>query len=150
MIPQDIAIRAHQALFKLMRPHEAEAIAFDAGLRTGDYLLRHRIPKPAQWLLQRLPARLAADLLLAAIRKNAWTFAGSGQFAARRIKAHVTIDLFENPLAANPCAWHRGVFHRLFSKLVAERVTVVETQCCAAGAASCRFVITLPGAQKQP
>lgn len=148
MIPQDIAIRAHRALFKLMHPNEAEAIAFDAGLRTGDYLLAHRIPKPAQLVLKVLPKRQAADLLISAIAKNAWTFAGSGQFAARRIKDCVTIDLFDNPLATNPCAWHRGVFQRLFSRLVAPGVRVVETQCCADGAPSCRFEIRLNPAEQ--
>ena len=139
MIPQEIAIRAHRALYATLQADEAEAVAFEAGLRTGDYLLQHRIPKAAQWLLQRLPKPMAVDLLLAAIGKNAWTFAGSGRFTARREGSHVIINLFENPLATNPCAWHQGVFQRLFERLITARVRVEETQCCGAGASSCRF-----------
>lgn len=143
MIPQDIAIRAHRALYATLAPGEAEAVAFEAGLRTGDYLLQRRIPKPAQWLLKRLPKPVAADLLLEAIAKNAWTFAGSGRFSARREGRHVVIDLFANPLATNPCAWHQGVFQRLFAALISPETTVAETRCCGAGDPSCRFELDL-------
>ena len=44
----------------------ARALGRAAGLATGDYLLAHRIPAVARALLPRLPAGLAARLLLAA------------------------------------------------------------------------------------
>jgi hypothetical protein len=60
----------------------AAEVARSAGRRTADYLLAHRIPKPVQALLKALPARLAARVLLSAIARHAWTFAGSGVFSA--------------------------------------------------------------------
>lgn len=143
MIPQSQAIAAHRALSALHPPMEAERIAFEAGLRTGDYLLAHRIPKLAQALLTLLPARLAARLLVKAIARHAWTFAGSGRFSARVTETTVVLEIAANPLAANPCAWHRGVFTRLFRALVSRRASVAETACFGAGAPACRFEITL-------
>lgn len=55
----------------------ARAVGRSAGQRTADYLLAHRIPRAAQILLALLPPALAARALSAAIRRHAWTFAGS-------------------------------------------------------------------------
>jgi len=49
----------------------AREVARDAGTRTGDYLLAHRIPKAAQFLPRRLPPLLAARVLTKAIAKHA-------------------------------------------------------------------------------
>jgi len=48
-------------------PETAHAVMKRAGEMTGDYILANRIPKPAQWLLRRLPRALAQRLLMAAI-----------------------------------------------------------------------------------
>lgn len=142
MIDQRHPAALHRALAETLPPEQARAIAADAGRRTADYLLANRIPAPAQWLLRRLPPRLAARLLLAAIARNAWTFAGSGRFEARagdpcRLAIHA------NPLATPGAPWHAAVFERLFRALVAPQAAVAVTACTAEGAPACRFEIAL-------
>ena len=83
MVDEAEVSRLHRALRAVVGEAGAREVAFEAGTRTGDYLLAHRIPKPVQWLLRHLPAPLAARVLLAAIRRHAWTFAGSGEFTVR-------------------------------------------------------------------
>jgi divinyl protochlorophyllide a 8-vinyl-reductase len=147
MIPEGPAAALHQALRRKL-PHEAPAIARAAGLGTGDYILAHRIPKPAQILLRLLPAPLAAPILAKAIARHAWTFAGSGRFAIAE-GTPLTFTLADNPVvrgerSATPlCYWHVAVFERLFRSLVSPRAQVTETACCAQGAPACRFEIRL-------
>ena len=116
-------------------------LSWEAGERTARYLLAHRIPGGAQWLLRRMPATWAARMLLGAIAKHAWTFAGSGQFAAHVGDGLISITIADNPIAMPGCPWHGGVFTRLFRTLVSPRVTVVHEACCAEGAAACRFAL---------
>ena len=75
-------------------------------------------------MLEALPASLASRQLLSAIARHAWTFAGSGRYAAGPV-----------------CHWHAGVFETLFRTLVHPRSRARETACCAAGAPACRFEI---------
>ena len=134
----------HQAL-RARLPHEtAQAIAADAGWRTGAYLLAHRIPRPMHWLLPRLPARWAARILLAAIGRHAWTFAGSGQF--RVLPGFpIRFAISDGPLArgafgAHPvCAYYAATFEALFRALVHPRTRVIELACEATGATACVF-----------
>lgn len=146
MIDQRVAIAAHQALWRLVDHDEAEALSFEAGVRTANYLLANRIPQPAQWVLRGLPQRLAADALLKAIGRNAWTFAGSGRFQSTRCGATAHLAIEANPLATGPCAWHCGVFTRLFRELVSPDASVHETACVARGAPACRFDVSFDGA----
>jgi divinyl protochlorophyllide a 8-vinyl-reductase len=119
-------------------------VAHSAGLRTADYLLAHRIPKPVQALLKRLPATWAARLLLSAIRRHAWTFAGSGVFTARAGRPTV-LTLRSNPLckgvasAVPACDFYAATFERLFRTLVHRDARAVEVACEACGDAECRF-----------
>lgn len=135
----------HQSLRRELGP-EAMAVARDAGARTADYLLAHRIPTPAQKLLRWMPRSLAAQALLAAIRANAWTFAGDGRVTTRA-SAPCRILIDGNPIvvgesaSAPVCHWHCAVFERLFRALVTPTARVVETACAAAGADACRFEI---------
>lgn len=138
MVPEEAVARLHRALADGASPPEAEALALDAGRRTADYLLAHRIPRPVQSLLRALPARAASAVLLRAVARNAWTFAGSGRFRAIPGRPAV-VEIGANPIATPGCPWHRGVFERLFQVLVSSRATVVQTRCCASGADSCRF-----------
>jgi bacteriochlorophyll 4-vinyl reductase len=75
------AARLHQALRTEM-PEVAPMLAREAGWRTADYILAHRIPKKAQTLLKLMPARLSAPILARAVAKHAWTFCGSGASAS--------------------------------------------------------------------
>lgn len=141
MIPEIPVARLHQAL-RRDRPDLAAELGWKAGLATGDYILANRIPAAAQRFLKVLPWRLSARLLSQAIRRNAWTFAGSGRFL---VMTPLMFDLRANPLvhgevADHPlCDWHRGVFTRLFQTLVHPTLTCHEPRCCATGHAACRF-----------
>lgn len=133
----------HRALRQVL-PGEAPEIAAEAGRRTGDYILAHRIPALAQRVLRLLPPALAARLLTRAIAQHAWTFAGSGRFRVASVSPPV-FEIADNPItrgerAATPvCHWHAAVFERLFSELVHPAATCVESSCSAAGGGVCRF-----------
>ena len=141
MIPQGEAIAVHRAAFAVLGSPLAEQVAHEAGVRTGAYLLAHRIPAPARWLLRALPAGMAARVLLLAIAQHAWTFVGSGVFTSASGPRGAVIEVERNPLATQPCAWHCGVFEKLFTELVCARARVRESACAGAGEPSCRFEI---------
>jgi divinyl protochlorophyllide a 8-vinyl-reductase len=120
MIPEVLALRLHRWL-ALHDPLDALAIAEEAGRRTADYIIAHRIPRAVEWLLRCLPARLAAPLLMAAIRKHAWTFVGAGAFLPLDAW-HFTIDRTQARDALPPpeslFLWYAAVFTRLYRALV--------------------------------
>jgi divinyl protochlorophyllide a 8-vinyl-reductase len=148
MVDERKVARLHQAV-RRAAPN-ADAILREAGRRTADYLLANRIPWAVQVVLKLLPPRLAAIILVSAIRRNAWTFAGSGCFAARAGSPTI-FEITHNPIcagetaAAPVCAWHAAVFERLFQALVSPRARVTETSCEAAGAEVCRFEVSWTG-----
>ncbi|MBU6372318.1 MAG: bacteriochlorophyll 4-vinyl reductase [Alphaproteobacteria bacterium] len=142
MVPQSHAAALHRALYQALPQGEAEALAFEAGARTADYLLAHRIPKPAQALMRLAPPRLAAAMLLQLMAAHAWTFAGSGEVRVRAGKV-CRLEIVANPLATAPCEWHRGVFQRLFGELVRAPIRVRETACTGAGAPACVFEMAI-------
>lgn len=136
--------REAAALHKVVQarqPHDWDELSWEAGERTAEYLLEHRIPAAAQWLLKRLPPAWAARMLLRAIRAHAWTFAGSGDFSARIEGSVVFVAIAANPIAMPGCPWHRGVFTRLFTELVSPKVLVRHDHCCGKGERTCTFVI---------
>jgi divinyl protochlorophyllide a 8-vinyl-reductase len=145
MIPETEAAAVHLAL-RRVAPDRAEALLRLAGLATGRYILRHRIPPLAQRLIRALPANLGALVLTAAISRHAWTFAGSGRFRVTGWHP-LTFEVAANPLvaherAAHPiCHWHAAVFEQLFSDLVWPGCTVREVACCAMGHPACQFQI---------
>lgn len=139
MMPAAEALALFQAL-RAMRP-DADAILSDAGARTGAYVLAHRIPRPAQWLLRALPARLALPILLKAISRNAWTFG-----AARIDIGPASLTLSANPLATPGCPWHRATIRTLVRALVHPGAEISHPDCIARGAPACRFGIGRGGA----
>jgi divinyl protochlorophyllide a 8-vinyl-reductase len=152
MVPEDEVCRLHLALHTGLPEAQARSVARRAGTATGDYLLAHRIPGPVQMLLRALPAPLAARVLLAAIRRHAWTFAGSAAFTARA--GHpVVLTLQHNPLCRGlkrrtepACGYYAATFERLFRALVHRDARCVEVACEAQGAPACRFEIRWRGA----
>ena len=125
---------------------EARAVSFDAGLRTGDYLLAHRIPRPAQRVLRWLPAGPSSRLLLKAVGQHAWTFSGSGDFsftkpAGRSVQVSIAgCPICRGAQATEPlCDFYTGAFERLFRTLVHRRTEVCEISCQAEGASACVF-----------
>ncbi|SLN51597.1 V4R domain protein [Roseivivax jejudonensis] len=146
MIAEDMAVRLHHALRHEL-PQEAPSILRDAGRRTADYLLAHRIPRAAHRLLRALPPPLSARLLTAAISRHAWTFAGSGRFRAiRRDRFEIADNAFARGVSADHalCVWHEAVFARLYGELVASDIVCIETACAARDPGGvCRFELTL-------
>jgi divinyl protochlorophyllide a 8-vinyl-reductase len=147
MVPED-DVSALQSAVRAELPLEAaEDVLGEAGRRTGDYLLVHRIPRFAQSLLRIFPPALASRALIGAIGGHAWTFAGSGTF--RAIPEHpLVVEIAGCPLAAGQkshapvCVLYAGVFQRLFEVLVSPNACAVETACAAMGAPACRFEIS--------
>lgn len=122
MIAEVQALRLHRWL-ALHEPMDCFAIAEEAGARTADYIIAHRIPRAAVWLLRHLPGWAAAPLLMAAIRQHAWTFVGAGVFSPQGAWAF-TIDRSRANDAMMPpdslFHWYAAVFTRLYRQLVAD------------------------------
>lgn len=142
MVAEATAAALYRALFSVLPAELAADVAADAGTRTADYVLANRIPMMAQRVLKTLPVTVAGPLLLKAITRNAWTFAGSGQVRTQSCGHRFTVEITANPMAMPGCAWHQAVFQRLFSVLVSPDVTVRHPSCCHDGATLCRFEIT--------
>lgn len=124
----------------------------DAGHRTGDYLLANRIPRVAQWAIRAAPRTMGLRLLLDAMRKHAWTFAGSGQFVIQPNthtgRAGIPDLVFEAcPMCRDlhetqpMCDFYGGTFERLIRALVARFASVQEVECMALGHSHCRFIL---------
>ncbi len=146
MVPETDVIALQQTLRQELTPEQAQAINFDAGLRTGDYLLANRIPGFAQVILRLLPPRPACRMLLTAVGKNAWTFSGSGSYRFEMTKP-VAVHIADCPISrgatatAPVCAFYTGTFQRLSETLISRSAQVTETQCQALGAEACVFEI---------
>lgn len=132
-----------RALSETFAPERRHTIAWIAGRQTADYLLANRIPAGAQRVLRRLPDMVSRRVLLAAIARHAWTFAGSGRFVAHGGNpARVTIEacpLCRSSSAPGGCAYYAATFERLFAVLVDPLTVAVSTGCMADGAAACSF-----------
>lgn len=146
MVDEADVLTLHVALRAALGSEEAEAVTGDAGRRTGDYLLAHRIPRFAQVILRLLPAALAARVLLGAVGKHAWTFAGSGTFNVQP-GSPLVLTIRNNPLCrgvstVEPCCrFYAATFERLFQALVHPHTTVREVSCEACGDDCCRFEV---------
>jgi len=147
--PEDMVDEAevaclHRCLREELGTDLAREVGRAAGIRTADYLLARRIPHAVQWCLRRLPAELAGPLLLVAIRRNAWTFVGSGRFVARAGRP-VRLSIRGNPLCRGIsssvplCDYYAATFERMFRELVHPNIHAVETACEAAAAPACVF-----------
>lgn len=165
MVDEAVVTALHSALRNTLAPSDAATVARRAGALTGDYLLAHRIPAPVRALLHALPAPWAGRLLVRAMAKHAWTFAGSGAFSAVAafpvpgpagtlrpggVGGHPRLQLVVAgcPLCrgssapAPVCDYFAATFERLFTALVANSVTVRETDCQATGSSACRFEVS--------
>ncbi|MCI1190489.1 bacteriochlorophyll 4-vinyl reductase [Calidifontimicrobium sp. SYSU G02091] len=146
MVDEAEVTQLHAVLRASLGAAAAARVAREAGTRTGDYLLAHRIPKPVQALLKMLPATLAARVLLGAITRHAWTFAGSGEFVAEAGRP-VRLAIRDNPMCRGlasdvpACDFYAATFERLFRALVHPRASVVETACEACGDDACHFAV---------
>mgnify|MGYP001827888682 CR=1 FL=1 len=144
MINERIPAALFTALWQNLPDESATRIAKAAGQRTADYILANRIPRAVQIILRRLPAPIAAPILLAAINKNAWTFVGSGTCRTSAGQPAV-IEISDNPLAMPDCVWHQAVFERLFRELVSLATVVRHSMCCTRGDPLCHFELSFSG-----
>ena len=143
MVEEQYVQRLFTATTDAMEKQEAESCLQEAGNRTGSYILENRIPRVARLLLPLLPTPLALGILLRAIARHSWTFAGSGEFIVE-LGRPTYISIHANSVATRlGCIWHKAVFERLFGALLRSKVEVDELSCCGKGDHSCRFRITL-------
>jgi divinyl protochlorophyllide a 8-vinyl-reductase len=146
MIPESDVARLHRAVIAALGEGDAAAVSREAGRLTGDYLLANRIPAMAQRVLKRLPRALAARILVAAIARHSWTFAGGGRFTYR-FTLGLDLRLEGSPIckglrAQEPaCAYFAATFERVFGAMLGPSLRVTETECEAAGASACVFEV---------
>lgn len=120
---------------------QARQVLWRAGELTAGYLLQHRIPQPFQWLLRPLPNRLALKLLLLAISKHAWTFAGSGSFQYEvGQQARLTVTSPIRPGEA-VCGFYGGTFAHLIRVLIDTQAQVETKVSASDGWARCIYLI---------
>ncbi len=146
MVDEREVIALQGALRTQLGIRTARSVSREAGLRTGDYLLAKRIPRPAQALLSLLPPGLACRTLIKAIRGNSWTFVGTGVFDADP-SYPPKLSVIDSPIcrgasAAEPlCDYYAGTFERLFRRLVHRNSVVTEIACQANGSSRCVFEV---------
>ncbi len=142
MVPEAQAQRLFAAVRGALGPGPGDELLSAAGAGTAHYVMRHRIPAPVRALLRGLPAALAARLLLAAIRRNAWTFAGSGECRTAARPSGATVTIVHNPLATPGCPWHVGVLETMFRTLVSSSARASRHSCGGPGESECRFELS--------
>lgn len=122
MVSERDVVTLHKTVRTMMTKSQGDQCLWRAGERTVDYILANRIPKPLQVLLRLLPAKQASTLLLNAIAKNAWTFAGSGTFGFTTGKP-ATLTLTDCPACGEVyrpderCLYYTATFQGLFQAL---------------------------------
>jgi divinyl protochlorophyllide a 8-vinyl-reductase len=131
----------NQALRQTLGPDAALATMRRAGELTGGYILANRIPRRAIAALRLMPAPLGVNMLLMAIARHSWTFAGNASVEIRHGWRHYAISIRQNPIAFGPCVWHEAVFATLLTPLAGKGLRVRETACCRDGAQACRFEV---------
>jgi divinyl protochlorophyllide a 8-vinyl-reductase len=119
-----------------------------SGERTADYVRANRIPAPIRTLLGLLPAPLSLRLLLPAISKHAWTFAGSGAFSfdlgrTPSVSIGRSASLETSGIAAVLCRYYCGAFTQMLRRLVSPRISLREVNCQARGDHACVFQIVM-------
>ena len=147
MVDERIPARLFAQLWQ-DQPGQATRIAREAGRLTADYVIANRIPQAVKIAMKVLPSRVAAFLLLGAIRRNAWTFAGSGTCEISLVP-HLLIAIKNNPIKMPECAWHTAVIERLFQRLVVHHACVRHIGSDDAGTSTNRFEIELNGRRRR-
>jgi divinyl protochlorophyllide a 8-vinyl-reductase len=146
MVDEDDVRRLFLAVER-RHPAQANGILHAAGARTARYLLANRIPKPAQWLIRCLPAHVSIGLLLQALRRNAWTFAGSGSVTTTITRSGALLCIHACPVcrevkAERPrCVFYAGTLDGLAAALLGPHGRAREVACIACGASECAFVL---------
>ena len=123
MVDERDVVALHRAVGAQLHPSEADTVMRTAGDMTARYILANRIPVPVRFALKHLPAVIACRLLLRAIARHAWTFAGSGAFAFTTGRPAI-LSLTDCPAcmqvydADEPCTYYSATLEGLFAALV--------------------------------
>jgi divinyl protochlorophyllide a 8-vinyl-reductase len=146
MVPEaDFNALVH-SVFEGLGPVAGQEVLERAGTLTAEYLLANRIPRPAQFLLPWLPARISFWILSKAIGAHAWTFAGSGVFGVE-FGAQAAYRVTGCPMCRGlttttaTCSFYRATFERLLRQLIHPNTVVEEVECEAAGGRWCRYTV---------
>ena len=147
MVPEVQVTRLHGVMRDLLGIDVARRVGAEAGRLTAHYLLRHRVPRPLVLMLPRLPAWLSARVLLRAVSRHSWTFAGSAGFsalAARPVEIGLAgCAICHGAEEATPlCDYYGETLAGLFRALVSRDCRAVQTSCAAAGASACHFELS--------
>jgi divinyl protochlorophyllide a 8-vinyl-reductase len=148
MIPEGEFHELVRLLTARLGVERAGAILYRSGERTADYVRANRIPAPIRTLLGLLPAPISLRLLLPAIRKHAWTFAGSGIFRfdlGRTPSVSIASPSSQETAVIAPalCRYYCGAFTQMLRRLVSPRISLSETSCQAHGDRACVFQILM-------
>jgi divinyl protochlorophyllide a 8-vinyl-reductase len=152
MVPESLFIALIRAVREQLPASRSDAVLRLAGSYTARYVAAHRIPKLFRGLLARLPTRLGIPLLLAAFRRHAWTFAGSGRFGVEGGYPG-TLVLQHCPTCRHgrrhgPAgAYYEAAFEGLLH-IVDPGIRVREVRCRSVGDPSCQFAIDANGAAR--
>jgi divinyl protochlorophyllide a 8-vinyl-reductase len=141
MVDAGTVRRLNQAIRACLPETDARAVMHKAGELTGRYILANRIPAKVMLLLEALPSLISPHLLMMAIKRHSWTFAGSSRVSITHGWRNATITIEDNPIAYGPCAWHIAVFTVLLEPLARKTLHVVEEGCCADRKNCCRFIV---------
>ncbi len=148
MIDEREFVELYHDLLGALGRAETSRVMARAGTLTSQYVMRNRIPQPVHRLLRALPRQLGLRLLLGAIGKHAWTFAGSGKFGYT--PGRTPLLTIERCLTARDqasdapiCSFYQAAFEGFVTTLIDPRLRVREERCLACGAARCEFRIVL-------
>jgi divinyl protochlorophyllide a 8-vinyl-reductase len=101
----------------------ATQVLEESGARTAAYVIRNRIPAPIRSLLRLLPPPLAVRLLLKAIGRHTYTFAGAAQFSYRLHPA-ATLRLAGDPATGRQSEYTVGpYYHGAFQAFMRDLVS---------------------------
>jgi divinyl protochlorophyllide a 8-vinyl-reductase len=111
------------ALFATLPRSDATRVLFRSGELTAAYVIRNRIPAPIRLLLRGLPPSFALRLLLRAIRRHSYTFAGAAQFHYE-LRPTPLITLTGDPATGTlPASRVEDYYHGAFSTFMRTLVT---------------------------
>jgi divinyl protochlorophyllide a 8-vinyl-reductase len=149
MVPDADVARLHHALRETLGLAAAIDVGREAGRLTGLYILERRIPPLARRLFPLLPWRVGLRPLLPAIGWHAWTFAGAGRFSWTPHREGAELEIAGGPVSRHAhdadgpvCAYYAAAFETILRAMLRSDIVVAETECEAAGADACRFLVS--------
>ncbi len=148
MVHETEVLALVRALHQQLDAQTFEAVLRDAGERTAQYLMAHRIPRPVQILTRVLPASVALHILMQGILRHSWTFAGTAHVHLARMRnAPSRLVMHHCPMCrglhspAPLCHFYAATLQSLLTELVSANACVTELTCEATGAESCEFIL---------